>query len=173
MRVLRVALVALVCSVPLPAAADSDPLIARVRSSDPSLIVLIDRAGGGSATFQRLLAAIARSNGIVYVELGTCSHGVRACLPMWMHTVGPNRFLRIVLDPKKIGSDGEKMWLLGHELQHAVEALSEKGVTDSRTLYAFFGRLAPTNSSRFETADAIHAGEEVRYELARREGRPF
>jgi hypothetical protein len=159
------ALIASPCGVAQSAAGSDDPPIARVRSTDASLAALINRAAAHTATFQGLLAAIERSHGIVYVEAGTCTHGVRACLKMSMETVGPNRFLRIAIDARKIGSDAEKMGLIGHELQHAVEALSELAVTDSVTLYNFFGRLAPAGNGRFETTAALHAGDEVENEL--------
>jgi hypothetical protein len=166
---IQVALLACVCGLAWPAAAGTDePAIARVRSSDPKLAALIDRAAGQSATFQRLVASIRRSNGIVYIEVGTCKHGVHACLQMWMQTVGPNRFLRVVIDSPRIQSDTEKMGLMGHELQHAVEALSESGVTNGVSLYNFFSRFAPTDGGRFETTAATHAGDDVEEELRRR-----
>jgi hypothetical protein len=155
---------------PAFAASNGESAIARVRSSDPALAALIDRAAAHSATFQRLQASIERGHGIVYVEAGSCGHGVRACLKMWMETVAPNRFLRIALDARKIGSDAETMGLIGHELQHAVEALSESGVTDGVSLYNFFRRLAPTDNGRFETTAALHAGDDVEDELRRSEG---
>ncbi len=168
MRVIGAVLLISICSLAGPAAAAGDDrAVTRVRSSDPSLMALIDRAAGQSATFQRLLASIERSHGIVYVELGTCTHGVRACLPMWMQTVGPNRFLRVVIDATKIGSDAEKMGLVGHELQHAVEGLSESGVIDSVGLYSFFTRFAPNDRGRFETTAALRAGDDVTRELRR------
>jgi len=164
-QAVRVALIASLCSVAQSAAGSDDPPIARVRSTDASLAALIDRATAHSLTFQRLLASIERSHGIVYVEAGSCGHGVRACLKVWMETVGPNRFLRIAIDRRKKAPDAEVMGLIGHELQHAVEALSESGVTDSVSLYNFFRRLAPTDSGRFETAPALHAGDDVENEL--------
>jgi hypothetical protein len=170
--VVRALLIAgLGCGLAKPVAADdSEPAIARVRSSDPALTALIARAAGHSATFQRLLTSIQRSNGIVYVEAGPCGHGVQACLKIWMNTVGPNRFLRVDIDTRKIQSDGEVMGAMGHELQHAVEALSESGVTDGVTLYNFFLRFAPTEGDRFETTSAIHAGDNVQEELRASEG---
>jgi hypothetical protein len=168
----RAALIACVgCGLAQPAAADSDaPAIARVRSTDPSLAALIDRAAARSVRFQGLLASIGRSNGIVYVDAGACSHGVRGCLKMWMVTVGPNRFLRIVIDKQNCTSDEDLMGLMGHELQHAAEALSESGITDGVRLYNFFTRFAPTEGARFETAAALHAGDDVREELLREAG---
>jgi hypothetical protein len=164
---IRVALIACVGgSLAQPVVAGSDDLaIARVRSSDASLAALIDRAAAHSPTFHQLLVSVEHSNGIVYVEVGTCTHGVRAWLQMWMKTVGPNRFLRVVIDTSKIGSDAEKMGLVGHELQHAVEALSESGVTDGVSLYNFFRRFAPTDNGRFETTTALDAGDSIQKEL--------
>ncbi len=168
---LRVALIAWVgwATAQPVFAGDNTAETVRVRSSDASLAALIDRATAHAATFQRLVATIRRSNGMVHVEAGTCGHAVRACLQMWMETVGSNRFLRIAIDRKKSDADVDVMGSIGHELQHAVEAPSEPGVINSTSLYFFFKRLAPTdNQVRFETAAAIRAGKDIRNELRRR-----
>ncbi len=164
---IRAALIASVVSGAAPgaAAADDDPDIVRVRSTEPSLAALIDRAAKQSPTFQGLLATIQRSNGMVQVENGKCRHGVWACLRIWMETVNSTRFLRIVIDRRKNDSDLDVMASLGHELQHAVEALSEPGITDSVRLYNFFGRLSPTAGDRFETKAALRVGNDVHNEL--------
>ena len=91
-----------------------------------------------SATFQRLVATIQRSNGMVHIEPGPCGHGVHACLLMWMETSASTRFLRIYIHRRPGDSDVDVMASIGHELQHAVEALRESGVTDSVRLYHFF-----------------------------------
>ena len=166
---IRAALIASVACGLAPRTVDAEsPAIARVRSTDPALSALIGRAATHSKTFLRLFTAIQRSNGIVQVEVGTCGHGVRACLRMWMETAGSNRYLRIVIDRGKTDSDVEVMAMIGHELQHCVEALSERGITDGVRLYHFFSRFAPTDGNRFETTTALRAGDDVRYELRRR-----
>ena len=167
---IRAAVLACVGSVlPQLGASETDlPAIARVRSTDPSLADLIGRAAGQSATFRRLLATIEQTHGMVQIEVGMCGHGVRACLKMWMETVGPNRFLRVAIDRRKGDSDVDVMASMGHELQHAVEALSESGVVDGVGLYNFFTRFAPTRDDRFETNTAVHAGGDIRNELQRR-----
>ena len=141
------------------------PVIVRVRSSDAALAMLLERAAHGSGTMRDLVAAIERSNGIVIIEAGTCGHGVRACLKIWMKTAGDCRYLRVVIDRRSGDSEIEVMSSIGHELQHAIEALSEPGVTDSLGLYNFFGRIAATSRSRFETTAALHAGDAVFDEL--------
>ena len=137
----------------------------RVRSSDRALAGLIDQATRGSETFRRLITSIQASNGIVYVEPGRCGHGVRACLKMWMQVSGPNRFIRIVIDRSKSDRDVDVMGSLGHELQHAVEVLSEPAVTNGVTMYNFLRRTAPTDGNRFETTAAVNAGNAVIDEL--------
>jgi hypothetical protein len=52
----------------------------RVRSNHPYIRAMIADAQVRTATFRRLLATIAATDGIVYVEEGDCRHGVRACL---------------------------------------------------------------------------------------------
>jgi hypothetical protein len=168
-RAVFIALAGIGLTQPVAAAGDQ-PTIARIRSTDPSLAALIDRAAIQSGTFQHLVATIQRSNGIVQVEAGPCRHGVRACLLMWLHMAASNRFLRIYIDRRHGDSDVDVMASMGHELQHAVEALSEPGITDSRSLYNFFGRLAPTDGNRFETSAALRAGDDVQDELRVRRG---
>ena len=129
------------------AVAGEEPTIVRVKSTDSSLAALIDRATTQSATFQRLVATIQRSNGIVQIEPGPCGHGVHACLLIWMETAASNRFLRIYIDRRHGDSDVDVMGSMGHELQHAVEALRESGVTDGVRLYHFFGRIAPGDAT--------------------------
>ena len=147
-----------------PTAIDAPP-ISRVRSGDRTIIALIDRAAGQSLTFKKLLTTIASSDGIVYVEPGNCSRGAKACLQIWMHVSGANRFLRILVDRKKANSDVDFMGSIGHELQHAIEALSQRSITDGDKLYNFFKRIAPTDDTRFETAAAERAGDDIRHEL--------
>src|SRR5262252_2503807 len=146
--------------------ANGGPRKIRVRSEDRVLMGLITRASLGSATFARLLTTIESTNGIVYVEVGKCSHGgVRACLQMWMHAAGGNRFLRVRVDRHREDSDLDVMASIGHELQHAIEALSEASIINGRMLYNFFRRYAPTDGPRFETTAAVTIGDAVSDEL--------
>jgi hypothetical protein len=96
------------CAHPAATATDAPP-ISRVRSTDTFIAALISRAAKGSETFQRLLATIQRSNGIVYIEPGNCGHGARACLKLSVVANGPDRFLRVLVDRQKTDSDVDFM----------------------------------------------------------------
>ena len=87
---------------------------------------------------------------------------------MWMNVSGPDRFLRILVDRQKADSFGDFMGSIVHELQHALEALSQRSISNGAQLFNFFKREAPTDHNRFETAAAIDAGEAVRDELRAR-----
>jgi hypothetical protein len=166
---LTIVILALMGAVP-SIVAEASSTTSRVRSTDNALAGLIDQATRRSETFRRLLATIQASNGIVYVELGECGHGVRACLKMWMQVSGPNRFVRIVINSSKTDRDTEVMGSIGHELQHAIEVLSEPAVTNGVTMFNFLKRMASTDGNRFETTAAVNAGNAVIDELRARRG---
>jgi len=154
------------CIVGQPEAVAADePEILRVRSSDVAITTLIDLAATRSVTFKNLVALIQASNGIVYVEPGACGHGTRACLKMWMGLSGQTRFLRVMVNRQWTASDVDLMGSIGHELQHTVEALSERNTMDGLSLYNFFSRIGLSGDNRFETVEAINVGNAVRHEL--------
>jgi hypothetical protein len=141
--------------------------IPRVRSEDRAIRAMFETCLKHSATLRALVQALNRTNGIVYVDPGKCRHGLHACLLMSVTVAGPNRILRMHLDAQSDFSTASG-WL-AHELQHAVEALSERGVTSNALLEAFFERLTGGPAARgqleFETDAAVKVGEEVRREV--------
>jgi len=143
----------LVRAVAAPDAAGS-----HVRSSDASVARIIDRGIESSPTFKRLVSAIDGSDGIVYVQPGVCAGRVAACLPAWMQSSGSYRYLRIVVDRKRLDSDRRLAGVIGHELQHAIEVLGDPSVTDGDRMFFFYKKYAPTGWSSFETPAAIDAG---------------
>ena len=116
------------------------------------------------------------TDGLVYVEQGKCRPGVQACLLMTVMVSGPNRLLKVHINILR--DQAAVIGSLGHELQHALEVLSESGVRSDALMYAFFDRLAGSPASRlgqleFETEAALRTGEQVRAEVeaAQRAGR--
>jgi hypothetical protein len=138
--------------------------IPRVRAnSAPAIAALLREGADRSTTFRRLVAQIDATDGLVYVESGQCHHQVRACLALTVRTAGPSRILRILIDSHR--DHDELIAAIGHELQHANEALADSHVTSDITMYNFFRRIAPTDKDRFETDAAIQVGLDVLAEL--------
>ena len=166
--------VALVCALPCasaqPAAAQTDAsALSRVRSTDALIVAVIEQISERSATFRRLVATINASDGLVYVEQGQCGRGARACL-VTVKVAGPNRLLSIWVDTRTV--DAEFMGLIGHELRHAIEVLSDPGVINGHAMSNFYHRQGSRSAEgRFETQAAIEAGEAVRAEV--RKSRTF
>jgi hypothetical protein len=136
---------------------------ARLRTDDPLLTALVNEAARRSSTFRSLLTLLEASDGIVWIEDGKCGHGVRACLHLWIRQAGPNRLLRIVVN--RSGAALDVMASLGHELQHALELLSDRTATTDAGAYLFFQRTAAPAGDVFETQAAIRTGNLVRSEL--------
>jgi hypothetical protein len=138
----------------------------RVRSSTPAIARLMGEASARSATFRELVSTIERTDGIVYVEPGVCRHGVRACLSLSITPAGSYRILRVLVN---LATDViELMATIGHELQHALEILTQPRVRTTSEAYMYYTREAATSRDVFETGAAIRAGLAVERELAAR-----
>ena len=138
--------------------------VLHVRSSNSSLIALIVRATQQSTTFRGLVDTINASDGIVYVEEGRCRYS-RACL-IGVSTAGEYRMLWVTIDTRRV--DSELIASIGHELQHAIEILSNPDVRDTAAMYIFYSRFARrvgTGRGAFETAAATKVGNAVREEI--------
>jgi hypothetical protein len=146
---------------------DGDTVVfPRVRSTTPAVARLISEASARSGTFRQLVATIEKTDGIVYVEPGVCRHGVRACLSLSITPAGGFRILRVLVD---LATDVvELMATIGHELQHALEILTEPRVRTTAQAYMYYAREAATSLDVFETPAAIKAGVAVHRELGRR-----
>lgn len=145
-----------------PAAAH-EPLD-RVRTDNPIIKAAIGQATSLSATFRRLVEVINNTDGLVYVEEGRCGNRARGCLLHVMTASGPYRMLHIEINTRRAGK--EIMGLVGHELQHAVEVLSEPKLNTSVGILNFYqheGRFSLGNSA--ETSAALRAGTDVEVEV--------
>jgi hypothetical protein len=132
-----------------------------VRSTSPALAALVQHARVTSPTFQRLVDTITSSDGIVYVEEGSCKRPARACF-VTVIKPGAHRLLFVNVDPHR--ADWDLIGSIAHELRHTIEILGS-AVTSNSEMYLFYGRQASTMSSGFETPAAIEAGNAVRAEV--------
>ena len=135
----------------------------RIRAGNAAIATLIEHASERSTTFRGLLTTINASDGIVYIEPGMCGHGMRACF-VNVTKAGSNRMLWVMLDAR--GVDCDLMAVIGHELQHTIEVLGDPAVTNTTTMYFFYGQRADAGSRpAFETIEAKRVGEAVRAEV--------
>ena len=136
----------------------------RVRTADATVAGTMRQALEVSPTFRRLAEAIQATDGIVYVERGSCDESATGCL-RFGSVAGPNRILRVTLSAKRRDVDAGT---IAHELQHAVEVLQSPGVTFAVAMTSFYLRVGVsgnTSGRTRETAAAIAAGNAVRAEM--------
>ena len=152
-------------SPPCAAAAQQTDHSHRLRPQDPALVRAVDNGLAGAATFRRLVAAIGASDGIVYLSSGQCPGRVRACLRHVVTRTATDRLLFITVDVTRAGSLLES--LIAHELQHAVELLSNPANVDGPSVQAHFRRIGYVTHpwNQFETRAAIVAELTVHAEL--------
>lgn len=124
---------------------------------------MIAEAQVRSPTFRRLVNAIAATDGIVYVDEGECHHHVRCCLPPIMTAIPDVRVLHVLVDARQ--EDWQVMSDIGHELQHALEVLSEPTVRSSEGMFFLAYQSGVFTRDAVETALAVKAGEAVKAEV--------
>jgi hypothetical protein len=134
----------------------------RVRTNNAAIATLIEHASERSQTFRGLIETINASDGIVFLEKGTCNDGRRACF-VTVTMAGQNRMLWVKVDTR--GTDCDIMGLIGHELRHTVEVLGDHTVTGPIAMYFFYSQVTDKRSPPFETDAASKAGEAVRDEV--------
>jgi hypothetical protein len=162
-RAVVVAVMAGAAVPPLAGAETDRPSVTHIRTSSVPIRELIRDATARSATFRQTVATIEATDGIVYVEAGTCGHSVRACLVLGLAISGPNRILRVLIDLRK--ADEDLQGSIGHELTHATEVLSNPAVRSNGAMYNLYAREGSLRVGGFETDAAIQAGEKIRAEL--------
>jgi len=142
------------------------PIAAPVRSSNAQIIALLLDGTRDSPTLKRLIDALDTTDGIVYVEAGTCHRGadkLNACLANDVVAAGGRRYLRILvnLGRNRVDLTGS----IGHELQHAAEVLSDRSVTSARSMLAFYQDEGRNGARSFETSAAVDTGLSVAREI--------
>jgi hypothetical protein len=118
-----------------------------------------------SPTFARLIAAINRSDVIVYVE---SVHTLPATISgrMMLSTKGTSfRYVRIEVSTRLVPE--ELIAVIGHELQHAVEVAEHPHVRSEATFIDLYRRIGAGSSTgfRYDTEAAVRTGAQVRREL--------
>jgi hypothetical protein len=158
----------LIGGIPKPAEGAETP--SRVRSTNATVLTLVREGAARSVAFRSLVDQIERSNGIVYVEFGTCAFGhLNACLLAFVVPSHGERYLRVLLTAGESRRNHDQLLaLVAHELQHACEVLEHPEVVDIATLnslYEHIGVPLTGGLSGYETSAARAAGDRVLTEL--------
>jgi hypothetical protein len=125
-----------------------------------------------SPTFRELVRQIDQLPGLVYVVPSRCGalSGLSACLDHDVKVRGGYRFLRVNVMPGDPAF--RQLPLLAHELQHAVEVLSDDSATSQGTVTRLYERIGvPKGLGNFETEAAQRVQETVVGELREAGGR--
>jgi hypothetical protein len=164
-------------NMPRPAAPGGDAQVPQsgphVRTEDARLSNVIRQGLEQSPTLRELVHRIDGLSGFVYVVWSRC--GTRlwepdACLD---HRIGVNggfRFLRVNIYP---GASGERLVaLIAHELQHALEVLSDNNATSQEHVAKLYERIGFKRraADNFETEAAGRVQDAV-YREARERAR--
>ena len=161
-------LLPLVALLMLPADPPGTVPVPHVRGATPVTQNLIAETMLRSAIVRELVARLACSDSIVYVEI-TASPEIPTARTKLVAAAGATRFLRIGINARV--SNADLAPYLAHELQHAVEIAEHEEVRDEvgvRRLYLEIGR--PTGADSFETEAAKDVEIAVRQELRHKIG---
>ena len=157
-------------ALPRPSRSEIDLLLhspeRRVRTTDTRIGKMLELGARRSTTFAGLLAAIEKTDVIVYIL--PASHmppkldGRLLLIPM----ANQQRYLRIQVRgdlPRE-----ELIPLIAHELQHALEVAEEPAVRDQAAMIGLYERIGETSLGQhtYDTAAARSTGQQVRSELA-------
>jgi hypothetical protein len=168
-----VAAAILACTLALTSGPDSsapsvpvDPIGFHVRAIDPTAQEGIRAGASGSKTFRALLARLAASDLIVYIEIVDRIIGGSPGRLYFVAATPRVRYVRIELVAD--GNSREMVGLVGHELQHAVEIADARHVRDSQAMALLYLVMAENTQklSRYDSVAARVTEERIKSELA-------
>jgi hypothetical protein len=157
-----------VLALAVPAAAPAADLRdSHIRSTEAELIAALADGARLSPTLQSLIDRLEASDVIVYLTFDRSpSPGLAGHLSL-LAAVPGRRYLRVAIDRRNVGC--QRIAILGHELQHAVEIAESPSVTSDATVVALYRRIGfrsrETRVDCFDSLGAILAGQIVKKEV--------
>ena len=138
-----------------------------VRTLEPEIRSLIEKGIARSETFRSLIATLAGTDVIVYIESRIVREGLLGSTSHRVVVSGPYRYVRVAIDPQ--GPDQRRIPVIAHELQHAIEIAQAPEVGRSETADRLFARIGfrfgCSKPGCYETKGAITVERIVRDEL--------
>ena len=136
-----------------------------VRSVEPEIQTLIEKGIARSETFRSLIAKLAGSDVIVYIESRIIRQGLVGSTSHRVIVRGGYRYVRLAIDPH--GPDARLIAVIAHELQHAIEIAQAPELGARRRLKACSDALL---SSRAASGNKLRdRGQEIVERLVRDE----
>ena len=135
----------------------------RVRGTGKIAESLIKSAAERSPTVSYLLRRLDKSDVFVYLTVGYTD--VPTAKTVLLACPGPYRYLHVTINAAQ--PPAQKVVLLGHELQHALEIAEAPEVRDNTPMAALFRRIGwrAGSANKFETHLAQAVGARVRRDL--------
>lgn len=137
-----------------------------VRAADQDIQRLIARGMARSRTFAGLVAALDRTDVIVYVETNNrMPQRVAGRLLFGTASSGGPRYLRVQI--ARDASSNSQIAAIAHELQHALEVAEAPEVRDEAGLERYYRRIGIRGALErsYDTAAAQLTGRRVRMEV--------
>jgi hypothetical protein len=137
-----------------------------VRSLELELLDDLQQGAQASPTLKSLLDRLEASDVVVYLMFDHALPVHTAGRVSLMATVPGRRYLRISIDRRSIGC--QRLAILGHELQHAVEIADAAEATDQESVASLYKRIGFRSDnglkSSFDSRLAIETGQRIRKE---------
>ena len=162
-------------AVPSPAAtANAEP--PRLRVSDRHLKALLDFGLAHSPTLAALVDRIEQASVLVFVDCGVRMPSRVGARLMFVTSVNDMRYVKIEIDCGL--TPIQRVPLLAHELQHALEVGGRPDIVDINSMEAYYEEVGFEVSSdlshrAFETAAAMDAQRRVHAEIRGKSWRAF
>jgi hypothetical protein len=139
---------------------------ARIRPTGSHAAVTLQRGLRCCPTVRALVEQLERSDLIVYVTCARRPAGRSAASLQFMHATTEFRFVQIVIDIEL--ALPQRLTLLGHELQHALEVAANPGIHDRKSFLQYYAQIDVRHQDprALDTEAARQTGERVRQELA-------
>jgi hypothetical protein len=141
-----------------------------VRATTPGSRALLTEAVAKSSVLNMLIGQFDATDIFVYIEI-TGSPDIPIARTKLVTAVPTARFLRVTINAQVAPWD--RLPLLAHELQHALEIAADPDVRDDDGIRRLFQRVGfSAGEDKYETTAAREVERRVRVELARLNARP-
>lgn len=172
---MRKALIGILLTLTVGGAARADPAApgpwTHVLPLNPRAISLLADAAERSSIVRSLMEELERTDLVVYItDLMPVPSGPSSYLT-FLSREATMRYVLVRIDHWR-SSPYERIAMLGHELQHALEVAAAPEVHDANGLARLYRRIGwEGQPDRFETAAARDTGDRVRGEVSRHASR--